>query len=280
MANVQFKRKDATLNTMLTINKLKLLLAIILVLQLSPVGFCRTRAKARKTGARKVSPRIVGGTTTSIANVPYVVQLRENGRYICAGALVGRRFVVTAAHCIVGVTPAQLTVVGGASSLTQTGVRRAVNKIIRPRGYTETTLNKDVAVIKLASDMTGSNIATIPLNTQRLTTRLNVRVSGWGQTSENATGVARNLRTVVVPIVGKQGCARQYSGTIALTGSMFCAGQAGRDSCIGDSGGPAVANGRLVGVVSFGNGCGRARFPGIYTSTRSTRSIILRGLRQ
>ena len=50
---------------------------------------------------------------------------------------------------------------------------------------------------------------------------------------------------------------------------MLCAGyhRGGGDSCEGDSGGPLIEerSRTIVGIVSFGNGCGERFFPGVYT---------------
>lgn len=43
--------------------------------------------------------------------------------------------------------------------------------------------------------------------------------------------------------------------------------EGGRDSCTGDSGGPAVRNNSvLIGIVSFGYGCARVGVPSFYTN--------------
>lgn len=76
-----------------------------------------------------------------------------------------------------------------------------------------------------------------------------------------------NLRKVDVPVISRTTCRSEY-GTSAITTNMFCAGLAagGVDSCQGDSGGPIVdASDVLQGVVSWGSGCARPDFAGVYT---------------
>ena len=65
-------------------------------------------------------------------------------------------------------------------------------------------------------------------------------------------------------------CADVYDN---LTSNMICAGteRGGLDSCQGDSGGPLLVSasgqgdGQQAGVVSFGIGCARPNFFGVYT---------------
>jgi Secreted trypsin-like serine protease len=118
----------------------------------------------------------------------------------------------------------------------------------------------------------GPNVKPIPLSKNPLRPGEIILVSGWGVTSEDGE-LANTLQKVEVPVVPQWECKLLYSYDVLLD-SMFCGGRAGRDSCQGDSGGPVVANGYLVGIVSWGEGCARPLYPGVYTSVEKLRKWI------
>ncbi|XP_061395519.1 seminase-like, partial [Musca vetustissima] len=216
-----------------------------------------------------VSGRIVGGDLTTIDKVPYMVQIWCKGKFNCGGALLTRRFVLSAAHCFKNVTPSDLFVVAGATTLSETGgIRSNVIKIMMPASFSTATMDNDVAVLKLATALHGPNTQTIGLYNDNLKIGQQVEISGWGRTSEMGD-VSFQLRTIRVPVLARPQCRQQYSKYIALTKNMFCAGLPGaKDSCSGDSGGPVVANGKICGIVSFGVGCARQGLPGVYTKIK------------
>ncbi|XP_044262696.1 serine protease 48-like [Tribolium madens] len=43
--------------------------------------------------------RIIGGKPTKITKFPYQVSLHNNGKFLCGGSIITRKFVLTAAHC-------------------------------------------------------------------------------------------------------------------------------------------------------------------------------------
>ncbi|XP_075232227.1 trypsin-3-like [Lycorma delicatula] len=55
---------------------------------------------------------------------------------------------------------------------------------------------------------------------------------------------------------------------------MFCASDVNGDACQGDSGGPVTCDGVLVGITSWGTGCGMNDFPGVYTNVSYYRDWI------
>ncbi|KAI8130162.1 Seminase [Lucilia cuprina] len=229
----------------------------------------------------QIQSRIVGGKPTTINQVPYLVQLLENGKFFCGGTLVAPRFVVTAAHCVKGMQARRLSIVAGATKLSQPGVRSRVSKIMVPKGFNKATMNMDVAVLKLQKPVRGKGIRPAGLCNRNWRPGAPVKVSGWGLQNENGRNVAQQVRTVNVRVIGRAKCQAQYGRQALISRTMFCAAIPGRkDACLGDSGGPAFVNGQFCGVVSWGIGCARRGFPGVYTNVNVVRKFIRNAMRR
>ncbi|KAF3420870.1 hypothetical protein E2986_00998 [Frieseomelitta varia] len=94
-------------------------------------------------------------------------------------------------------------------------------------------------------------------------------VIGWGSLRESGPQPAV-LQKVSIPIWYNSECRQKYGAAApgGIVDSFLCAGRAAKDSCSGDSGGPLMVNdGRWtqVGIVSWGIGCGKGQYPGVYT---------------
>ncbi|WP_406422406.1 S1 family peptidase [Streptomyces sp. NBC_00842] len=228
---------------------------------------------------------VIGGQPAHVKDSPWVVALSSRNRFggtragqFCGAALVGPTKVLTAAHCLsreaLGTDVGQvrdLRIIAGRDELTGSGGREVAVKgtWINP-GYDPTTNSGDLAVLTLADALPGESV--IPMATagdQADEPGSAALVYGWGDISGNGDYVT-SLRSAQVRVLPDSTCQRAYPGGRGAAyeaSTMLCAGelQGGHDACQGDSGGPLVAGGRLIGLVSWGNGCGVAGSPGVYT---------------
>lgn len=222
--------------------------------------------------------RIVGGEESAEGAWPFMTALvrkgasAENGQ-ICGASFIGKRYVLTASHCVEGATAEDLEVVIGIHDLKKEstqGKRVAITNISMHENYSSPVeLNNDIALLELASDVAGVTAVkpATPAIMQLVKTGDPLTVMGWGNRSGSGEDFSSILHQVVVPLYDREACKAAYSG---LTEQMLCAGltEGGKDSCQGDSGGPIVMkhNDELyqVGIVSFGDGCAVAGKPGVY----------------
>ncbi|XP_049865502.1 trypsin-like [Pectinophora gossypiella] len=221
--------------------------------------------------------RIVGGNDTSIQAVPYQVYIllqKGNDYFQCGGSIINKRNILTAAHCLTDIQKAYVR--AGSTDSNDGGQQYESRALIQHPMYNPTTSDYDVGIIKLLKpiklDGTTTKAVKLAPKNSKVEPGTDILVSGWGTTSENGN-TSTNLMSVIVPVVSNQDCSKSYSG---ITSRMFCAGVAGKDSCQGDSGGPAVSNSDKVqrGIVSFGIGCAREGYPGVYTRVAAVRSWI------
>lgn len=219
--------------------------------------------------------RIIGGQETSISQVPYLVYMRQSGNFICGGSLLTPSFVLSAAHCVYGAMEQDYTVHAGASRLAQKApvIRNVARFHIAP-SYSPSNFDMDVAMLQLELPvpLTPGQVATITPCQSAAAANRYVRISGWGVEYESSRKPAAQVRTAVIRVLSHVECQQAYAGQAQLTDSMICAAVRGiKDSCSGDSGGPLVYRGEVCGIVSWGFGCGRAAYPGVYTNVASTR---------
>jgi secreted trypsin-like serine protease len=228
---------------------------------------------------------IVGGELAEPDQFPWVVRLAGG----CAGALTAPRVVLTAAHCVerTGYDSGITVVAGSVDQHSPDAIRVKSRYVIRAPGFRDATKGDDWALVQLAEEL---DLPLLPRTADGSYDRGTFTVMGWGSTREGSAAQQRYLRTVDVPYVSDRPCGRAYrdAGYPFVAGAMICAGdtrRGGVDACQGDSGGPLVRRDAAgewiqVGIVSWGIGCARRDYPGVYTQISRYAETIDRKTRE
>lgn len=212
---------------------------------------------------------IVGGTAAKDGEAAHQVSLQMSSHF-CGGSIISSTWILTAAHCVSGDSPDQLNIRYSTLKHNSGGLFAKVKTIIVHEKYESWTTNNDIALLETTAPLTleGLNAKPIPLPAAGNEPTGTITTSGWGYLKEGGGTLPADLQIVHVPVVDRATCNTAY-GANRITEAMFCAGvlgTGGADACQGDSGGPVVdAAGKLVGAVSWGRGCARPDYPGVYT---------------
>ena len=235
--------------------------------------------------------RIVGGREAVASRYPWMTAIVQSDDpisyrgFLSGGMLIHPRWVLTAAHSVEGKQPADIQVWVGAGNLMSSldSVRYSVAEIVRHPGYqmTKSVLGSDLALVRLVERI--DIIPNLALSNALGGPRpgLLTRTLGWGRTAGRAFR-SPALRSVDIPIVSKTGIDELQIYGEWLPEDIILAGEAAKDTCEGDSGGPLLSidlerkQWRLLAVVSGGSdlGCAATGTYGLFTSIASHLSWI------
>ncbi|CAA0110202.1 Trypsin [BD1-7 clade bacterium] len=195
--------------------------------------FCAFAATASAEGGKQ---RIVGGSDVNQDEWPWMVSLQDansehadNG-HSCGSSLIANRWVLTASHCLTKTTnPEQLEVRISGHDLSQTsasGQLHQVKRVLLHPNYNTDTLDRDIALLELASTSDATSISPINnVDMARVVHDTTLSVIGWGQRSETDRESPTVLQQVSVPFVSRDTCEQARNGGDGeLSDTMICAG--------------------------------------------------------
>ncbi|ETV64806.1 hypothetical protein H257_18381 [Aphanomyces astaci] len=213
---------------------------------------------------------ILGGQEAQFGQHRYVAGLKKSPNNVteCGGSLIAPNVVLTAAHCLnIGLT----SVVVGTHYLTGFADGELANvtqEIKHPNGT-------DVGIVILDRNIT--TIQPVPVSFEFVPAGVDTWVRGWGHVKRGGpkSQVLKELNVTTWDNTRASAALLPYLVNDTMLGA---GGVEGEDACQHDSGGPLTIeeNGtvRLVGLVSWGFGCGLRGLPGIYERASAARAFI------
>ncbi|XP_044905258.1 serine protease 44 isoform X3 [Felis catus] len=243
------------------------------------------------------SMRIVGGIPAPERKWPWQVSLQIKDKHTCGGSLIASRWVLTAAHCILG--HVEYTVKMGDVHVNHTSrmaIQVPVRDIVIHKYYNPVgSIENDIALILLEFPVNfSSHIQPVCLPEKMFMVEAGMEcwVTGWGKRKETdkPEDAPEQLQEAKLNVVRYEECNRALkeqmeSGSDLVKKGAVCGySSRGKDTCQGDSGGPMACEFNetwvQVGIVSWGFGCGRRNFPGVYTEVSFYKDWVIDHLSQ
>uniref|UniRef100_A0A671MTF6 Plasminogen activator n=1 Tax=Sinocyclocheilus anshuiensis TaxID=1608454 RepID=A0A671MTF6_9TELE len=233
--------------------------------------------------------RIRGGQVSDIREQPWQAAITvylpraKSYNFLCGGVLIDSCWILSAAHCFQErcVCARRLRVVLGRTFRLQNSSSEQifdVEKYWIHEQYDDETYDNDIALLKLKSEFGICALhspevlpACLPEPNLALPDWTECEISGYGKEEEFSPFYSERIKRGLVRLWPQEQCVPEKLSGRLVTPNMVCAGDTRGldDACKGDSGGPLVCpkNGRmtLMGLISWGDGCGKKDTPGVYT---------------
>uniref|UniRef100_A0A663N7Q6 Peptidase S1 domain-containing protein n=1 Tax=Athene cunicularia TaxID=194338 RepID=A0A663N7Q6_ATHCN len=179
--------------------------------------------------------------------------------YMCGGALLDKRSVLTAAHCQLKKSEVKLVL-----GFYQASIAEKYQQIFKVLQYFPnpqfgmSSMENDIVLLKLNSIAKLNKyvqLLPLPVSCEDAKPGTTCKVAGWGVTSTGKP--SKYLQETTLEIVGRKSCESKFRNSTKITNNKL-------RGC-GDSGGPLICSSRYSGIVSFGKGCERRDMPGVDT---------------
>ncbi|XP_053446576.1 transmembrane protease serine 11B-like isoform X2 [Nycticebus coucang] len=258
-------------------------------IKLAEISKANYEMLANNCCGRRVTNSIVAGNKVvngkdALAGVwPWQASLQREGRHRCGASLVSSRWLLSAAHCFQRASNSEDWTVHFGNVEKNPHMIRKVQNIILHENYSNFAYHDDIALVQLAEDVPFTKFVRsicLPDANLELSENDSVVVTGWGALSQNGS-FPDILQQAFLKIIDNESCNAPHALSGLVDKTMLCAGfmSGEADACQNDSGGPlAYPDSRniwhLVGIVSWGHGCGQENKPGVYTRVTSYRHWI------
>ncbi|KAK9759662.1 hypothetical protein K7432_017103 [Basidiobolus ranarum] len=240
---------------------------------------------------------IVGGKPVVQDGLPFMAHLIIENKPECGGALIGDKWIITAAHCLVksvnsvvrgqllNIIPSKIQVILGTVKSNST-TPYTINQYTLAPDFDIVEYKNDIAIIELSTSVQFTNsIQPIGVSQQPVKEKQIVTAAGWGSTETQ--NFADTLYEVNLEIGAEAKCATVVNKYAGLGDSRICViNSLGHDTCYGDSGGPLfykeAGQYSMLGVTSYGLQknhnekfkCGDNNTYGVYTRLASFTDFI------
>ncbi|XP_067841924.1 granzyme K-like isoform X2 [Heptranchias perlo] len=193
---------------------------------------------------------IIGGREVKPHSRPYMASIQVNKQHVCGGALITRRWVLTAAHCKEFWKNRKIEVILGAHSLSK--MQEEKQQVLEVKNcsphpqFNWKRQESDIMLVQLAGEaVLNMYVSTLklPKSTDDVKAGTKCSVAGWGRTNPEIQNLSDTLKEVNLTVIGRKG----------------------------DSGGPLICITKFrrkkvyKGIISTGDGCAKPKKPGIYT---------------
>ncbi|XP_055852006.1 chymotrypsin-2-like [Episyrphus balteatus] len=211
--------------------------------------------------------RIVGGEVATEGFAPYHVSLQTIiGSHFCSGVIINEKWILTAGHCVVGWNPSKFLISSGTNNIWEPEAHYFPDRVFVHCNYDKPLYHNDIALVRLETAIEfDARTQPIPIPAELLPKGSKAVITGWGKSDVDGD-YSQQLKKADVDYVDYKKCKELYKDDPGVDVGHICSlSQDSAGVCHGDSGAPLVSDGKLIGIVNWGEPCAKG-FPDVHAS--------------